>query len=231
MPDIDLAALSRTVLCEHLHPDLPAWGGAPARTRFRTMGAVSGDRQHGRLEPHAHVGPRHGVPAIGTAGLAAGAYIDPPGPSMPQAEARWLSALVGGLMFGFRHGAGLGMRQQDPGAHRRGQPEIAGGICIPGLSAYMTLRGLSGVIRVNTVDAVARSRCLLITQDLPSVLAHATGMARRYLQLGIGLVLGGALVIWALAGRGFRTFDNLLGGIAVGPHHRGDAAAVPGHIG
>jgi len=54
------------------------------------------------------------------------------------------------------------------------------------------------------------------TQDLPSLVAHATGMARGSLQLALGAVIGAVLVIWALLGNGFRTFDNLLGGLAVG---------------
>ncbi len=79
----------------------------------------------------------------------------------------------------------------------------------------MTLRGLSAVVRVNTVDAVAVT--LPTTQDLPSVLAQGTGRARAArCSWAWGLALGGVLVVWALAGRGFRSFDNLLGGIGVG---------------
>jgi uncharacterized membrane protein YedE/YeeE len=97
-----------------------------------------------------------------------------------------------------------------------------------GLSAYMTLRGLFGVVRVSTVDTVAVT--LPVTQDLPSLIAHGTGLARGTLQLALGVVIGAVLVIWALLGNGFRTFDNLLGGLAVGLIIVG-MWYVSGHIG
>ncbi|HBO76864.1 MAG TPA: transporter, partial [Cupriavidus sp.] len=97
-----------------------------------------------------------------------------------------------------------------------------------GLSAYMTLRGLFGVVRVSTVDTVAVT--LPATQDLPSLIAHGTGLARGTLQLALGVVIGAVLVTWALLGNGFRTFDNLLGGLAVGLIIVG-MWYVSGHIG
>ena len=52
----------------------------------------------------------------------------------------------------------------------------------------------------------------------------------RMLRLALALVIGGALSLWALLGRDFRTGDNLLGGIGVGLVIVG-MWYVSGHIG
>ena len=213
MPDIDLAALSRTVLASTFILTF-LFGVVLQRTHFCTMGAVSDIVNMGDWGRMRMWGLAIGVAMIGTAGLAAGGYIDPARTIYAASKLSWLSALVGGLMFGFGMVLASGCGSKTLVRIGAGNLKSLVVFVFLGLSAYMTLRGLFGVIRVNTVDAVALT--LPTTQDLPSVLAHASGMARGTLQLGIGLVLGGALVIWALAGRGFRTFDNLLGGLAVG---------------
>jgi hypothetical protein len=70
------------------------------------------------------------------------------------------------------------------------------------------------VLRVNTVDAVAVT--LATGQDLPSLLAGSLGLGRPQAALLLGGLIGGALVIWALAKREGRSGDVLLGGIGIG---------------
>jgi hypothetical protein len=53
-------------------------------------------------------------------------------------------------------------------------------------------------------------------QDLPSLLAGATGVARPTLALALGLIIGGALLVWALARPEGRSRDALLGGLVTG---------------
>ncbi len=73
------------------------------------------------------------------------------------------------------------------------------------------------MVRVNTVDTV--SVALPATQDLPSLVAQGSGIARGALQLALGwrvrrgagaVGAGGARVPWR------RPFDNVLGGLGVG---------------
>ncbi len=78
-----------------------------------------------------------------------------------------------------------------------------------GLAAYMTLRGIFGVLRVNVLDPVAIT--LAPGQDLPSLLGG--GPAVRY---GLGAAIGLALLAFALMDREFRRFELLLGGFGVG---------------
>jgi hypothetical protein len=83
-----------------------------------------------------------------------------------------------------------------------------------GVAAYATLRGIAAVARVASVDAVAVT--LPAGQDLPSLLAHATGLAVPTLALWSGGVLGLALVAWALARPDGRSAEVLLAGFGIG---------------
>jgi hypothetical protein len=83
-----------------------------------------------------------------------------------------------------------------------------------GISAFATLKGISAVVRVDTVDKVALT--LSAGQDLPSLVAAGTGLAKTTLAAALGFVVGGALVGWALAREEGRRGDNLLAGFGVG---------------
>jgi uncharacterized protein len=83
-----------------------------------------------------------------------------------------------------------------------------------GLSAFATLKGITAVVRVATVDKVAVD--FAGPALLPVMLAKATGMSLVTMGLVAALLIGGGLVVWALVGRGFRTFDNLLAGLGIG---------------
>lgn len=213
MPDINLNALTHTVLLGTFVLTF-FFGAILQRTHFCTMGAVSdvvnmGDWNRARMWVLAI-----GVAMIGTGVLAWTGAIDPTKTIYTASRLGWLSALVGGLMFGFGMVLASGCGSKTLVRIGAGNLKSLVVFVFLGLSAYMTLRGLFGVVRVNTVDTVAVT--LPTTQDLPSLLAPAFGLARGKLQLGLGLVVGGALALWALAGKEFRTFDNLLGGVAVG---------------
>ena len=126
----------------------------------------------------------------------------------------WLSAVVGGLMFGF----GMVLAS---GCGSKTLVRIGGGnlkafvvLLVLGLTAFATLRGITAVVRVATVDQVALA--LPAGQDLPSLLAAATGAARGTLALLLGLLIGGGLVAWSIARAEGRSADVLLGGLGIG---------------
>ena len=83
-----------------------------------------------------------------------------------------------------------------------------------GLTAYMTMRGFLGVVRVNTLDTFFIA--FNTPQDLPSLLSAPLGIARNNLHLALGLVIGFAFIAYALANKAFWTANNLFAGIAVG---------------
>ncbi|MBE7418677.1 MAG: YeeE/YedE family protein [Ideonella sp.] len=178
------------------------------------MGAVSDAFTMGdwaRLRMWALAG---GVAIIGFNAMAALGWVDAGKSIYAAPRLIWLSHAVGGLMFGF----GMVLAS---GCGSKTLVRLGGGnlksllvFIVLGLSAFATLKGLPAVARVASVDRVAWT--LPATQDLPSLLALATGAARGPLALGLGLALGGALVGWALARPEGRRADVLLGGIVTG---------------
>src|SRR6185503_17114683 len=88
-----------------------------------------------------------------------------------------------------------------------------------GIAAYMTLKGVFAVWRTRWIDvaAIDLSRFGLSHQDLPTMLAAATGLSPRAAEAGAALVVAAALLAFVFKDREFRTsFDHVLGGVVVG---------------
>ena len=126
----------------------------------------------------------------------------------------WLSNLVGGLMFGF----GMVLAS---GCGSKTLVRIGGGslksvvvFAVLGIAAYATLRGITGVARVASVDTVAA--VLPVGQDLPSLAANALGGERQTWALLLGGALGAALIGFVLARPEGRTGEVWLAGLGLG---------------
>jgi hypothetical protein len=213
MQEADLAAVATRVLWAAFALSF-VFGAIAQRTHFCTMGAVADIVTYG-----SWARMRMWVLAIGTAMLGFNAmvalgWLDAADSIYAGPRLTWLSALVGGLMFG----AGMVLAS---GCGSKALVRAGGGnlkalvvLLVLGVTAFATLRGITAVVRVNTVDQVALA--LPPGQDLPSLAAAATGLARGTLALGLGLVVGGALLAWALARAEGRSNDVLLGGFGIG---------------
>lgn len=213
MTDVDLTALSHTVVWLTFGLAF-IFGAVLQRTHFCTMGALSdivniGDWNRMRMWWLAI-----GVATIGTGVLASQGIVDPVKAIYTTPRFTWLSYLVGGWLFGF----GMVLAS---GCGSKTLVRIGGGnlksllvFVMIGLSAYMTLKGLFAVFRVAALDSVQTT--FANSQDLPTLLGGLFGGDLHLAQLVLGLVVGGAFVIAALARRDFWTLDNLLGGVVVG---------------
>ena len=203
------------------------FGATGQKTHFCTMGAVSdivnmGDWNRMRMWLLAI-----GIAILGAAGLHAAGLIDLGKSIYRTPTFTWLSYLLGGASFG------IGMVLAS-GCGSKTLIRIGGGnlksvvvFIVLGLVAYMTMRGVFGVFRVNVLEKAA------ITfpngQDLPAFLA-AAGLAPNMALWVAALAVGGGLTAFALLKREFWTLDNLLGGCGAG---LAVVAAwyVSGHIG
>ncbi|NDE73728.1 MAG: YeeE/YedE family protein, partial [Betaproteobacteria bacterium] len=87
-------------------------------------------------------------------------------------------------------------------------------LLVMGLAAFATLKGLTAVIRVATVDSVVLA--MPSGSSLPDWLSAAWGLPLPWTGLVLGLGTGAALILWALSGRGFLQADNLLAGLGLG---------------
>lgn len=194
---------------------LSALFGAVARhTRFCTMGAISDAVNLGDWARMRQWAMAVGVAACGFAALAALGWVDPAHTLYASTSVLWLSALVGGALFGF----GMVLAS---GCGSKNLIRLGGGslkslivFVVMGVAAFATLKGITAVLRVLTVDAVQWP--LQSQAFLPDVLAHWWGAPLPTLRLALGLALGGALVAGAIGPRAQRDWPALLGGAGVG---------------
>jgi uncharacterized membrane protein YedE/YeeE len=190
------------------------FGAIAQRTHFCTMGAVSdivnmGDWTRMRMWVLAI-----GVAMIGFYTLAAAGKIDPAKTLYASSRFIWLSAVVGGLMFGF----GMVLAS---GCGSKTLVRIGGGnlksvvvFVMMGVAAFATLKGITAVARVATVDRVAVD--FAGNAALPNWLASALGLSPAAAGLVLALVIGLTLIIWTFFGRDFLRFENLLAGFGIG---------------
>ncbi len=190
------------------------FGAIAQRTHFCTMGAVSDVVNMGDWTRMRQWGLAIGVAMIGFAALAYGGLIDPTKTLYSSTRWLWLSAAVGGALFGF----GMVLAS---GCGSKTLVRVGGGslkslivFIVMGLAAFATLKGITAVLRVATVDKVAVDMAAGVS--LSQWAAAALGLTPVLAGLVLGVLLGGSLVLWALLRRDFRTADNLLAGVGIG---------------
>ncbi|MEO6016677.1 MAG: YeeE/YedE family protein [Polaromonas sp.] len=190
------------------------FGAIAQRTHFCTMGAVSdivnmGDWTRMRMWAMAM-----GVAMIGFYTLAVMGQIDPAKTLYASGRFIWLSALVGGFLFGF--GMVLASGCGSKTLVRMGGGNLKSWVVfvVMGVAAFATLKGITAVIRVATVDRIAID--FAGNAALPNWLASAVGMNPAGAGLVLALLFGLALIVWALMGRDFVRLDNLLAGLGIG---------------
>ncbi|HEY6513486.1 MAG TPA: YeeE/YedE family protein [Burkholderiaceae bacterium] len=190
------------------------FGAIAQRTHFCTMGALSdivtmGDWSRMRMWALAA-----GVAVLGFNAMVALGWVQAGHSIYASPRIIVLSNLLGGLMFGF----GMVLAS---GCGSKTLVRVGGGnlkslvvFVVLGVVAFATLKGLTAVWRVATVDRVAAT--LPGGQDLPSLLARGSGVAVGTWALLLGALVGGALLAWALSRPEGRRGDVLLGGIGTG---------------
>jgi uncharacterized membrane protein YedE/YeeE len=191
-----------------------AFGVIAQRTHFCTMGAISDIVNMGDWTRMRMWGLAVGVAVLGFAIMVWLGWIDPTKTIYATGRIIWLSALIGGALFGF----GMVLAS---GCGSKTLVRVGGGslkslvvFVVMGVASFATLRGVTAVLRTETVDKVAFE--LAPGSGLPLLLAAATGWSATSTTLWLGLAVGGALVLWALLGAGFRSTDNVLAGVGIG---------------
>lgn len=195
------------------------FGAVANKTNFCTMGAISDivfmdDWRRMRAWLLAIAIAILGTQAMETAGM-----IDTSKAIYLTSNFGWLGAILGGLLFGF------GMTMAG-GCANKTLVRIGGGnlksvvvLMVIGLFAYMTLRGLVGVGRVQ-MEAMANvnlANYKLTGQGLPEMLAAITGIAPGIAHWAVAAPLAGALLFFCFSDRGFRTSPrNVIAGVVVG---------------
>ncbi len=129
----------------------------------------------------------------------------------------WAGAVVGGLLFGFGMAmvgtCGYGTLVRLGGGDLRAIVVFL----VLGLSAYMTARGLTGVLREAVIDPLSLDLEKLGGQGLSHLLSAALGIERSSISLGLGLVVPLVIVRWCFQSAAFRAAPkDVFGGVVIG---------------
>ncbi|HEX9718587.1 MAG TPA: YeeE/YedE family protein [Ramlibacter sp.] len=227
MTSVEVALLTQQVLWASFFVSM-AFGAVVQRTGFCTMGAVSDVVTMGDWTRMRQWGLAAGVAVVGFGLLAWAGLVSPDKTLYASNRWTWLSALAGGGIFGF----GMVLAS---GCASKALVRVGGGnlkavvvVVVLGVAAFATLKGLTAVWRTETVDRVALD--FQAQASLPAWAAQAFAAKASAAGLALSLVIGGALVAWALAGREFLRGTNVLAGAGVGA---GVVAMwwISGHVG
>ena len=192
----DVAAITQQVLWASLALSF-VLGLVAQRSHFCTMGALGdianmGDWSRMRMWVAAMA-----VAVLGFGIMSWWGWVDASKSLYGGTRWLWLSALSGGLMFGFgmvlASGCGLKTLVRIGGGNLKSLVVFL----VMGLAAYATLRGITGVLRTETVDRMAV--VLPAGQDLPSLLALWGGLSRAQWAAALALALASGLMIWVWA--------------------------------
>jgi hypothetical protein len=196
------------------------FGAVGNKTNFCTMGAVSdwvniGSKDRLRawlLAIGVAILVSQAMQARGVVDLGAAIYLTP--------NFGWLGHIVGGFLFG------VGMTLAS-GCGQRTLVRVGGGnlksllvMLLLGLTAYMTMRGLLALVRVNAIEItnIDLSQSDIPDQGIGTLIAGLAGIANTTLVNWIvAILVGGGLVVYAFSAKTFRrSFDNILAGLVIG---------------
>ena len=207
------------------------FGAVANRVNFCTMGAVVdvlnfGDWRRVRMWVLAIA-----VAIVGSAVLHTTGLIDLRKSIYTGVTVAWVSALVGGFLFGF--GMTLSSGCGSKTLIRAGAGNLKSWVVLVmlGLAGYMTLKGLFAVWRVTVLDPWRFDVSSLgaASSDLPAI-AAAAGLGAAALTW-LPLAVAAALLVYVFKDRDFRTSPELVaGGVVVGLVVVG-GWYVTGHVG
>jgi len=196
-----------------------AFGATAQRTNFCTMGAVSDivfleDWNRFRSWVLAMAVAILGSQLLyqtGQIDLAKSIYLTP--------NFGWAGAIVGGLLFGFGMTMGGGCGNKTLVRMGAGNLKSVVVAIFIGLFAYMTLRGLIGLGRVQfegltIIDLTAKG---LQTQGIPDFLAAMTSLPLEKVQLVVAALIVAGMFWYCFKSSSFRASkSNIAGGLIIG---------------
>ncbi len=194
------------------------FGGTAQRTNFCTMGAISDvvfmedwNRMRAWMLAIA-------VAILGSQGLHASGMLDLSRSIYLTANLGWAGAIIGGVLFGFGMTMTGGCGNKTLVRLGAGNLKSLVVAVVLGIFAYMTLRGLTGIVRVElealtNIDLAARG---FATQGLPDLLA-AIGVAPNVARVAVTALVAGGLLWFCFKDADFRASRrDIVGGIVIG---------------
>lgn len=184
------------------------------RSHFCTMGAIGdwvimGDTTRAKQWAMAVA-----VAVLGFGFLAWRGDISPLNTIYASPQLNWLSLLIGGFLFGLGMVLGSGCASKSLVRLGGGNLKSLLVLMAMGISALATLRGLTAVWRVNTLDTVT-----ITTGPGPFVgqwLASVTNWALPFTSLVCACMVSGLLFVWIFKDRSTASWSSIYSGALVG---------------
>jgi len=198
------------------------FGVTANRTNFCTMGAISdavfiGDYRRMRAWMLSIA-----VAILGTQGLHSTGIIDINTAIYLRPELGWFGNILGGLLFGFGMTLAGGCGNKTLVRIGAGNLKSIVVFLIMGIVAYMTLRGLTGILRVNIeqMTNLNLAEMGLSSQGISDMAAKGIGLEPTIARWLTVVLFAGVLFIYCFKDKNFRTspmhiFSGLIIGVIV----------------
>jgi len=177
-------------------------GFAMQRTQFCSLGAISDVFVMESWTRARQWCVALAIAVIGTSLLYVVGWIDIHQTIYTNSKLLWASHIVGGVLFGIGMSIASGCGAKNLVRCGAGSLKSLVVLLVMGLFAQMTLRGIFGVLRVNTVDSMFIQ--LPAHQDLASLVSQVLPLQIPVLSLIISLLFGLALFAFAFKDSQFR---------------------------
>jgi len=196
------------------------FGAIASKTNFCTMGAVSDWVNMGSKDRLRAWFLAIGIAVLATQFMDSRGLIDVDQAIYRTPNFGWLGHILGGFLFG------VGMTLAS-GCGQRTLVRLGGGnlkslvvVLLLGITAYATIRGLLGLVRINVIEVtnVDLASAHIPNQGIDTLIGASAGMENTAIVTWIvAIVFGFGAILYAFASKTFRSsFDNILAGIAIG---------------
>ena len=196
------------------------FGAIANKTNFCTMGAVSDWVNMGSKDRLRAWFLAIGIAILATQFMDSRGLIDVNQAIYRTPNFGWLGHILGGFLFG------VGMTLAS-GCGQRTLVRLGGGnlkslvvVLLLGITAYTTIRGLLGLVRINVIEVtnVDLASSDIPNQGIDTLIGAVTGVENAAIITWIvAIMFGLGAILYAFASKTFRSsFDNILAGIAIG---------------
>lgn len=190
------------------------FGVVTQTTHFCTMGAMSDIISMGSWTRMRQWIMAIGVAMIGFASLVYFKQIDPDAVVYASTRWAWMSALIGGLMFGFGMVLASGCGGKTLARIGAGSLKSLVVMLSMGVASFATLKGITAVLRTSSVDKIVVE--MPYGTSLAQWMSALIGWEASAASLLVAILIGGGLIVWSLMGSQFLTANNLFAGVGIG---------------
>ena len=196
-----------------------AFGAIVNRTNFSALEAIRDWINKGSLTRFRVYFLSMGLALVITQSMYLLGWIDISQSIYLTTDFTWLGYILGGLMLGIGMTIGSGCGQGVLVRLGGGSIKSLVVLLVMGLTAYMTLRGIFALIRlnINNLSTIDLSDTGLSSQGIPELLFKLTSLPPTSGGIILTIIIGGGAILFALMDRRVWTLaDNLLAGLGVG---------------